>query len=78
MKGAYVFGLFVLFVLLGCASEGFRGDTPATTLTRPVADIKAGKQKGNIICVIESNDPENRPCASVVHNAEGDAKGKAI
>ncbi|MFP6793319.1 MAG: hypothetical protein VCA12_08955 [Pseudomonadales bacterium] len=37
MKGAY---MLVLFVLVGCATEGFRGDTPAISLTGPEGDIR--------------------------------------
>jgi hypothetical protein len=69
MKGAYMLGLFVL---VGCASEGFRGDTPAISLTRPGGDIKVETQEGNTIYDAESNGPENRSCAFVVRNSEGD------
>ena len=60
-----------LFVLVGCASEGFRGDTPAISLTRPGGDIKVETQEGNTIYGAESNGPENRSCAFVVCNSEG-------
>ena len=66
MKGVC---MLVLFVLVGCASEGFRGDTPAISLTRPEGDIKV---ETPTICVAKSNGPENRSCAFVVRNSEGD------
>ena len=37
MKGAY---LLVLLVLVGHATEGFRCDTPAISLTGPEGDIR--------------------------------------
>ena len=69
--------MLVLFVLAGCASEGFMGDTPAISPERPVGDIKVEMQEGNMICVTENNDAENRSCVPVVHDAKDDAKGRA-
>jgi hypothetical protein len=69
--------MLVLFVLAGCASGGFMGDMPAISPDRPGGDIKVEMQKGNMICVTENNDTENRSCVPVVHNTENDVKGKA-
>ena len=52
------------------------GDMPAISPDRPAGDIKVEMQKGNMICVTENNDTENRSCVPVVHNTEN-AKGKA-
>ena len=70
MKGAY---MLVLFVLAGCVSEGFMGDTPAIGPTRPEDNLKVEMQEGNMICVTESSDPENRSCVPMVHNSEDES-----
>jgi hypothetical protein len=48
------------------------GDMPAISPDRPGGDIKVEMQKGNMICVTENNDTENRSCVPVVHNTEND------
>mgnify|MGYP001046664420 CR=1 FL=1 len=65
MKSAY---LLVLFVLAGCATEGYMGDTPAISPAGPEGDLIVEMQDGNMICVTENNDVENRSCVPVVHN----------
>ena len=69
--------MLVLFVLAGCVNEGFMGDTPAISPTRPEGDLTVEMREDNMICVTESNDPENRSCVPVVHNSEDDTEGRA-
>jgi hypothetical protein len=74
MKGAW---MLVLFVLAGCVGEGYMRDTPAISPTHPEGDIKVEMEEGNMICITENNDSENRSCVPVVHNSGDDAKGRA-
>lgn len=65
-----IVAVFVLFAATACSNQGYYGDTPSIQPRMPSENVVVEHEAGDMICVTENGNAENRSCVPRVHEEE--------